>query len=93
MKTEILLYQPWLFVDAVVVPRIQHEMPKRPEKFLPKFDPKKNDSVENHIKKFLLVVRLQRILHQDIVCCLFPLTFKEKYSTWYFSLEEASIPI
>jgi hypothetical protein len=43
-------YQPWLFANAVVVHGVQHDMPKHPEKFLPKFDPDKKDSVENHIK-------------------------------------------
>jgi hypothetical protein len=84
-------YQPWLFVDVVIVPGIQHDMPRHPEKFLPKFDPDKKDSAENHVKKFLLAIRLQSIRHEDVVCHLFPLTFEEKVSTWYFSLEEASI--
>jgi hypothetical protein len=40
-------YQPWLVPDAVIVPRILHDMPRHPEKFLPKFDPDRKDSVED----------------------------------------------
>jgi hypothetical protein len=61
------------------------------EKFLPKFDPDRKDSAEDHVKKFLLSVRLQSIRHEDVVCRLFPLTFENRASTWFFSLEEASI--
>jgi hypothetical protein len=66
-------------------------MPRLPEKFLPKFNPDKKYSVENHVKKFLLAIRLQGIQYEDVVCHFFPLMFEEKASTWYFSLEEASI--
>jgi hypothetical protein len=84
-------YQPWLVPDAVFIPGILHDMPKHPEKFLPKFDPDRKDSAEDHVKKFLLSVRLQSIQHEDVVCWLFPLTFENRASTWFFSLEEASI--
>ena len=84
-------FQPWFFIDVVFVPGILYEIPKHPKKFLAKFYPDKKDPAENHIKKFVLVVRLQRIFHEDVVCHLFPLTFEEKASTWYFSLEQASI--
>jgi hypothetical protein len=86
-----LPYHPWLVPDVVIIPRILHDMPKHPEKFFPKFDPDQKDSVEDHVKKFLLSVRLQNIQYEDVVCQLFPLTFENKYSTWFFSLEEASI--
>jgi hypothetical protein len=41
-----------------VVPGVVHPLPKHPEKFLPKFDPDKKDSTEDHIKKFMLVVNI-----------------------------------
>jgi hypothetical protein len=72
-------YQPWLTPDAVVVPGIQHDMPKHPEKFLPKFDPDRKDSAENHIKKFLLAIRHQGIRYEDVVCQLFPSLSKRKH--------------
>jgi len=58
MKTNIPPYQPWLFVDAVVVLRIQHEIPIHLEKCLPKFNPDKKNLVENHVNKFLPTIRL-----------------------------------
>jgi len=53
--------QPWLVHDVVVVPGEVHDMPKHLEKFLPKFDLDKKDSIEDHIKKIMLVVRLMNV--------------------------------
>jgi hypothetical protein len=77
--------------DVVAVPRPVHDMPKHHEKFLPKFDPDGKDFVEDHIKKFMLVVRLMNVQHEDVVCILFPYTFENRASTWFFSLSQASI--
>jgi hypothetical protein len=83
--------QPWIDQDIVAVPRAPHPLPKHPDKFLPKFDPKKKDSTENHIKKFMLAVRLMNMEHEDVVCRLFPYTFEGKASTWYLCLTQGSI--
>jgi hypothetical protein len=39
----------------------------------------------------MLAVRLMNVQHEDVVCRLFPYTFENKSSTWYFSLAQASI--
>jgi hypothetical protein len=54
-------YEPWLLPDVVSIPGVLHDLPKHPEKFLPKFDPEKKDSAEDHVKKFLLAIRLQNV--------------------------------
>jgi hypothetical protein len=59
--------RPWLDQDVVVVPGPQHPLPKHPEKWLPKFDPYLKQSTEDHIKKFMLVVRLVSVKHEDLV--------------------------
>ncbi|MDO5304889.1 MAG: hypothetical protein Q4E87_04875, partial [bacterium] len=48
--------RPWLDQDAVAVPGAQHNLPRNPEKFLPKFDPSNNESAEENIKKFMLAI-------------------------------------
>jgi hypothetical protein len=68
-----------------------HDMPKHPEKFFPKFDPDREYSPEDHIKKFTLVVRLMNVQYEDVFCRLFPYTFENRASTWFFSLAHASI--
>jgi hypothetical protein len=50
--------QPWLAQDAVAVPGMQHDLPKHPERLLPKFDPDKREPPEDHINTFILVIRL-----------------------------------
>jgi hypothetical protein len=50
--------RPWLDQDVVVVPGPQHPLPKHPEKWFPKFDPDSKQSAEDHIKKFMLAIRL-----------------------------------
>jgi hypothetical protein len=83
--------RPWLDQDAVVVPRAQHPLPKNPEKWLPKFDPDSKQIAEDHIKKFMLSIRLRNVEHEDIVCRLFAYTFEGNASTWYFSQQPHTI--
>jgi hypothetical protein len=80
-------YQPWLDLDVMEVLGALHDIPKHIEKLFPKFDPDMKDSLEYHIKKIMLVVRLMNVQHGDVVCRLFPYTFENKASTWFFSLE------
>ena len=78
--------RPWLAVDAVALPEIQHSFPKHPKKLLPKFDPDNDVSPKDHIKEFMLSLRLLDVQHEDVVCRLFPYTFVGQASTWFFSL-------
>jgi hypothetical protein len=84
-------YEPWLLPEDVFVPGILHDMPKHPEKFLPKLDPERKYSSKDHDKNFLSNIRLQNVQHEDVVCQLFSHTFENKATTWFFSLDEASI--
>ncbi len=58
---------------------------------LPKIDPDKGEPPEDHIKRFMMVIRLMGVQHEDVVCRLFPYTFEGKDSMWYFSLRQGSI--
>jgi hypothetical protein len=62
-----------------------HPLPKHPEKFLPKFDLDKKEYVDDHIKKFMLVVRLMNVEHEYVVYVLFPYTFEGKFNLVLFS--------
>ena len=81
----------WLTMNAIVVPGAQHPLPKHLEKLLPKFDPENDVSPEDHIKQFMLSLRLMDVQHEDVVYKLFPYTFVRKASTWFFSLTAGSI--
>ena len=63
--------RPWLAVDVGVVPRIQHALPKHPEKLLPKFDPDNYVTPEDHIKSFMISLKLLDVQHEYVVCRLF----------------------
>lgn len=76
----------WLDADAIAVPDAQHTLPKHLEKFLPKFDSDNDVTPEDHIKQFMLSLRLMDVQHEDVVCRLFPYTLVGKASTWFFSL-------
>lgn len=82
---------PWLDLDALSIPREVHALPRHPEKVLPNFHPKKKELVEDHINKFVLAIRILNSEHGDVVCKLFPFTFKGKAFTWFFSLTIESI--
>ena len=83
--------RPWLVVDAVAVPRAQHPLPKHTEKLLAKFDPDNDITPEDHIKQFILSLRLLDVQHEDVICRLFPYTFVGQASTRFFSLALGSI--
>ena len=78
-------------MNAIVVPGAQHPLPKHPEKLLPKFDHDNDVTLEDHIKQFMLSLRLKNVQHDDVVCRLFPYTFVGQASTWFFSLAVGSI--
>ena len=80
------LNQPWLDRNIVVVPGISHNLPKQPDRLLPKYDLDIFGKPEDHIKKFILAIRLMNVQHEDIVYILFPYTFENKALTWNFSL-------
>jgi ribonuclease HI len=83
--------RPWLDQDAVAVPGDQHPLPKHPKKWLPKFDPDSKQIADDHIKKFMLAIRLRNVEHEDVVCRLFPYTFEGNASTWYFAQQPHTI--
>ena len=60
-------------------------------KLLPKFDPETSGFPEDHIKKFILVIRMMNVQHEDVVCRVFPYAFENSASTWYFNLPIGSI--
>ena len=51
----------WLATDSIAVPGAQHPLPKHPEKLLPKFYPDNDVSPEDHIKQFMLSLRLMDV--------------------------------
>ena len=83
--------RPWLDQDAIAVPGAQHPLPKHLEKWLPKFDPNSKQIAEDHIKKFMLAIRLRNVEHEDVVYRLFPYTFEGNASTWYFAQQPHTI--
>jgi len=91
MANQNNLARPLLDQDAVAVPRAQHPLPKHPEKWLPKFDPDSKQITEDHIKNFMLAIRLHNVKHEDVVCRLFPYTFEGNASTWYFAQQPHTI--
>ena len=68
-----------------------HDLPKHPEKVLPKFDPGRDVSIEDHLHNFYLALNVLNVGHEDVVCILFQYTFELKASSWYFSLQANSI--
>jgi hypothetical protein len=77
--------------DALALPGLVHNLPRHREKLLPKFNPKTLGLPEDHIKKFILAIMLMNFQHEGVVCKLFPYTFENLSSTWYFNLPVGSI--
>jgi len=53
--------QPWLVKDAVAIPGRIHNLPRHPEKLLPKYNPEASGSPKDHIKKFILAIRIMNV--------------------------------
>ena len=68
-----------------------HNLARHLEKLLLKFDLETYRFLEDHIKKFILAIRLMNVQHEDVVCRIFPYTFENLASTWYFNLLVGSI--
>jgi hypothetical protein len=83
--------QPWLAGDTVAIPGQIHNIPRPLEKLLPNYDPETSGLPEDHINNFILTIRLMNVQHEDMVCRLFPYTFDNLASTWYFNLPVRSI--
>jgi hypothetical protein len=71
-------YQYWLVPNEVFVHGILHDMPKHPEKLFLKFDPDRKDSAKDHVKKFLLPVRLQKFSMRILFVICSPLHLRIK---------------
>ena len=67
--------RPWLAADAIVVHEAQHPLPKYPEIFLPKFDPNNDITPEDHIKQFMLSLKLLPC-HKQESMMMSPMRFK-----------------
>ena len=68
-----------------------HDLPKRPERVLPNFDPRKDIYAEDHLKSFYLARDILNVEHKDVECRLFPYNFDHKASSWFFGLQANSI--
>ena len=77
--------------DSLAIHGRVHNLPRHLEKLLPKFDLETSGLPKDHIKKFILAIRLMNFQHEDVVCSIFPYTFENLASTWYFNLPVGSI--
>ena len=68
-----------------------HDLPKHPERVLPKFDPRKGVSTEDHLKNFNMDLNLLNVQYEYVVFILFPYNFEPKASSWYFILQVDSL--
>ena len=68
-----------------------YNLPKHPERVLPKFDPRKGVSAEDHLKSFYLDLNILNVQYEEFVCIIFPYNFEPKEYSWYFSLQDDSI--
>lgn len=70
--------QPWLAVDSILVPSAHHPLSKHPKNRLLKFDLDNDVLLEDHIKQFMISLRLMVVEHEDVFCRLVPYTFVGK---------------
>ena len=69
-----------------------HDMPMNFDQSFPKFEPNEGIFVDDHLQSFYLDLEGLQVEHEDVVYRLFPRTLKFKAVSWYFALQENSIP-
>jgi hypothetical protein len=72
---------PWLSQGSLNLIEPMREIPKCPERLLPKFYLDKYGAPKDHIKKKNLTTCLFVVRYEDMVCMIFPCTFENKAST------------
>ena len=60
-----------------------HELTRKAVDLLSKFDGEWNASANEHIKKHESIICLLNVVYEDVVCRLFPITFKGKDFCWF----------
>ena len=60
-----------------------YELPRKEVDLLPRFKGEGNASANEHIKKYESIICLLNVVHEDVVCRLFPLTLKGKAFYWF----------
>ena len=84
-------YKPWLTINVIAILGPTRPLPKKPQKFLPKYDPDDDISLEHHIKQFMDSLKLMNVEHEDVICRLCPHTLQGKATKWFFNLTPGSI--
>ena len=70
-----------------------HDLPKHPERVLPKFHPEKCISAEYHLKSFYLALNILNVEHEYVVCRIFQYSFETKASSWYLLICHSGLGI
>ena len=81
----------WLTINPLAIARPQNDLPKNPDKLLPKFDPDDDILPKTHLDKFMLAMNIMNVQHEDVACRLFCLTLQGNASSWFFNLPSGSI--
>ena len=66
----------WLDLDIVLILEQLNILPKNPKKWLPRFNPDDKISPEDLVKNFMQVIIFMSVIHEDVVCILFPYSFE-----------------
>ena len=73
----------WEFNNALSLQGPLHELPRKGVDLLPRFKGEGNASANEHIRKYESIICLLNVVHEDVVCRLFPLTLEGKDFCWF----------
>ena len=78
----------WLTINLLAIFGPQNDLPKNPDKLLPKFDPDDDILPKTHLDKFMLAMNIMNVQHEDVACRLFCLTLQGNASSWFFTFHQ-----
>ena len=64
----------WLTINPLAIVGPKNDLPKNPDKLLPKFYLDDYILPKTHLDKFMLVMNIMNVQHEDVACRLFCLT-------------------
>ena len=66
----------WLTINPLAIAGPQNDLPRNPNKFLPKFDSDDDILPKTYLDKFMLAMNIMNVQHEDVACKLFCLTLQ-----------------
>jgi hypothetical protein len=78
-------------LDITAFQGAPHALPKKYQKWLPKFQGNNVISAQTHVRAFEDILTEKEVEHEDVVMKLFILSLEEDARVWFRNLDDAGV--